>query len=173
MTKREIRAVTLARLGPVPGALMWDIGAGCGSVGIEWMRAARSAHSIAIEPVETRRAMIVRNAEALGTPSIEVVAGRAPEALAGLAAPDAVFIGGGISGDRVFEAAWAALKPGGRLVANAVTVESEARIFALQSVHGGELARLQVSRAEPVGRYLGWKPSMPVTVWSVTKGFGQ
>lgn len=173
MTKREIRAATLARLGPVPGALLWDIGAGCGSVGIEWMRAARSAHSIAVEPVETRRAMIFRNAEALGTPSIEVVAGRAPEALAGLAAPDAVFIGGGISGDRVFEAAWAALKPGGRLVANAVTVESEARIFALQSVHGGELVRLQVSRAEPVGRYLGWKPSMPVTVWSVTKGFGQ
>ncbi|MEQ8480462.1 MAG: precorrin-6y C5,15-methyltransferase (decarboxylating) subunit CbiE [Hoeflea sp.] len=173
MTKREIRAVTLARLGPVPGALLWDIGAGCGSVGIEWMRAARSAHAIAIEPIERRRAMIVRNAEVLGTPSIDVIAGRAPDALDGLAAPDAVFIGGGISGNGVFEAAWAALESGGRLVANAVTVESEARLFALQSAHGGELARLQVSRAEPVGRYLGWKPSMPVTIWSVTKGLGQ
>lgn len=178
MTKREIRAATLARLGPVPGALLWDIGAGCGSVGIEWMRAARSAHAIAIEPVEGRRAMIVHNAEVLGTPSIQVIAGRAPDVLEGLAAPDAVFIGGGISGGGisgggVFETAWAALKSGGRLVANAVTVESEVRLFALQAAHGGELARLQVSRAEPVGRYLGWKPLMPVTIWSVTKGFGQ
>ncbi|WP_422370934.1 precorrin-6y C5,15-methyltransferase (decarboxylating) subunit CbiE [Hoeflea sp.] len=172
MTKRDIRAVTLARLGPVPGALLWDVGAGCGSVGIEWMRAARSTHAIAIEPVQTRRDMIARNAEVLGAPSIEVIAGRAPEALDGLPRPDAVFIGGGISGDGVFEAAWAALKPGGRLVANAVTVESEARVFALQSDHGGELARLQISRAEPVGRYLGWKPSMPVTIWSVAKGLG-
>jgi precorrin-6B C5,15-methyltransferase / cobalt-precorrin-6B C5,C15-methyltransferase len=173
MTKREVRAATLARLGPVPGALLWDIGAGCGSVGIEWMRAALSAHAIAIEPVEKRRQMIARNAEILGTPSIEIIAGTAPEALNGLAGPDAVFIGGGITGDGVFEAAWAALKSGGRLVANAVTVESEARLFGLRSAHGGELARLQVSRAEPVGRYLGWKPSMPVTIWSVTKGFGQ
>ncbi|WP_420410212.1 precorrin-6y C5,15-methyltransferase (decarboxylating) subunit CbiE [Hoeflea sp.] len=171
MTKREIRAATLARLGPLPGALLWDIGAGCGSVGIEWMRAVRFARAIAIEPVEARRKMIAHNADTLGTPSIEVVSGKAPEVLEGLEAPDAVFIGGGVSTAGVFEAAWAALKAGGRLVANAVTVESEARLFALQSAHGGELARFQVSRAEPVGRYLGWKPLMPVTIWSVTKGF--
>lgn len=172
LTKREVRAVTLARLGPAPGTLLWDIGAGCGSVGIEWMRAARSTRAIAIEPVEARRSMIAHNATALGSPGLEIVAGTAPDALARLEEPDAVFIGGGMSVEGVFEAAWGALKPSGRLVANAVTVESEARLFALQSAHGGELIRLQVSRAEPVGRYLGWKPLMPVTIWSVTRGHG-
>jgi len=170
LTKQEVRAVTLSRLGPVPGGVMWDIGAGCGSIGIEWMRAARGSRAIAIEANDVRRKMIAHNAMTLGTPGLEIIAGTAPEALEGLAAPDAVFIGGGISVDGVFEAAWDALKPSGRLVANAVTVEGEARLFALQSVHGGELTRLQVSRAEPVGRYLGWKPLMPVTIWSTTKG---
>jgi precorrin-6Y C5,15-methyltransferase (decarboxylating) len=170
LTKRDVRAATLARLGPVPCGLMWDVGAGCGSVGIEWMRAARAARAIAIEPSDTRRTMIAHNAMVLGTPGLEIVAGTAPGGFEGLAEPDAVFIGGGISQDGVFEAAWAALKPLGRLAANAVTVEGEARLFALQSVHGGELVRLQASRAEPVGRYLGWKPLMPVTIWSVTKG---
>jgi precorrin-6Y C5,15-methyltransferase (decarboxylating) len=164
-----VRAVTLSRLGPVPGGLMWDVGAGCGSIGIEWIRAARGARAIAIEVNEARRKMIAHNAMTLGTPGLDIVAGTAPDALADLETPDAVFIGGGISNDGVFEAAWDALRPFGRLVANAVTVEGEARLFALQSVHGGELIRLQVSRAEPVGRYLGWKPLMPVTVWSVTK----
>lgn len=169
LTKREVRAVTLARLGPVPKGLLWDVGAGCGSVGIEWMRAARGARAIAIEPVETRRTMIAQNATGLGTPGLEIVAGNAPDALANLKMPDAVFIGGGISHTGVFEAVWDALKPMGRLVANAVTVEGEARLFALQAQHGGELVRLQTSRAEPVGRYLGWKPLMPVTIWSATK----
>lgn len=170
LTKREVRAVTLARLGPVPGGLMWDVGAGCGSIGIEWIRAARGARAIAIEASEARRKMTAHNAMTLGAPGLEIVAGTAPDALADLEMPDAVFIGGGISNDGVFEASWEALKPFGRLVANAVTVEGEARLFALQSVHGGELVRLQTSRAEPVGRYLGWKPLMPVTIWSVTKG---
>lgn len=170
LTKREVRAVTLARLGPVPGGLLWDVGAGCGSVGIEWMRAARGARAIGIEPVEARRTLIAHNAIVLGTPGLEIVAGNAPDALADLKRPDAVFIGGGISHDGVFEAAWDALKPMGRMVANAVTVEGEARLFALQALHGGELVRLQTSRAEPVGRYLGWKPLMPVTIWSVIKG---
>ncbi|MBU4531077.1 MAG: precorrin-6y C5,15-methyltransferase (decarboxylating) subunit CbiE [Hoeflea sp.] len=169
LTKREVRAVTLARLGPVPGGLLWDVGAGCGSIGIEWMRAARGARAIAIESSESRRTMTAHNAIVLGAPGLDIVAGAAPAALADLAMPDAVFIGGGISHDGVFEAAWEALRPSGRLVANAVTVEGEARLFALQSVHGGELIRLQVNRAEPVGRYLGWKPLMPVTIWSVTK----
>ncbi|WP_412049564.1 precorrin-6y C5,15-methyltransferase (decarboxylating) subunit CbiE [Hoeflea sp. Naph1] len=170
LTKREVRAVTLARLGPVPGGLMWDVGAGCGSIGIEWIRAARGAKAIAIEASEARRTMMAHNAIALGAPGLDIIAGTAPDALADLAMPDAVFIGGGISHDGVFEAAWDALKPFGRMVANAVTVEGEARLFALQAVHGGELIRMQVSRAEPVGRYLGWKPMMPVTLWSVTKG---
>jgi len=170
LTKREVRAVTLARLGPVPGGLMWDVGAGCGSIGIEWIRAARGARAIAIEANEARRKKTAHNAITLGTPGLEIVAGTAPDALADLEMPDAIFIGGGISNDGVFEASWEALKPFGRMVANAVTVEGEARLFALQSVHGGELVRLQTSRAEPVGRYLGWKPLMPVTIWSVTKG---
>jgi len=170
LTKREVRAVTLARLGPVPGGLMWDVGAGCGSIGIEWIRAARGARAIAIEASEARRKMTAHNAITLGAPGLEIVAGTAPDALADLEMPDAVFIGGGISNDGVFEACWEALRPFGRLVANVVTVEGEARLFALQSVHGGELVRLQTSRAEPVGRYLGWKPLMPVTIWSVTKG---
>ncbi|MEP3438682.1 MAG: precorrin-6y C5,15-methyltransferase (decarboxylating) subunit CbiE [Hoeflea sp.] len=170
LTKREVRATTLARLGPVPGGLLWDVGAGCGSIGIEWMRAARGARAIAIESNEARRTMTAHNAVVLGTPGLDIVPGAAPGALANLDMPDAVFIGGGISHDGVFDAAWDALKPFGRMVANAVTVEGEARLFALQSVHGGELIRMQVSRAEPVGRYLGWKPMMPVTLWSVTKG---
>jgi len=170
LTKREVRAVTLSRLAPVPGALLWDVGAGCGSVAIEWMRAARGARAIAIEEHEARRAMIGANALSLGTPGLEIVGGAAPGALAGLPAPDAVFIGGGISTDGLFEACWAALRPGGRLVANAVTVEGEARLAALSARHGGEMVRLQVSRAEAVGRYRGWKPMMPVTLWSSVKG---
>lgn len=169
LTKREVRAVVLSRLGPVPGGVLWDIGAGCGSIGIEWIRAARSARAIGFEPHEGRRTMMAHNAIMLGTPGLEIVAGSAPAALEGQAEPDAVFIGGGISHDGLFEAAWEALKPMGRLVANAVTVEGEARLFALQSVYGGELIRLQASRAEPVGRYLGWKPMMPVTIWSTLK----
>jgi len=170
LTKREIRAVTMSRLAPCPGALLWDVGAGCGSVSIEWMRAARGAIAIAIEPVAGRRTMIAANAAALGAPGLAIVEGTAPAALAGLAPPDAVFIGGGISKDGVFEAAWSALRPLGRLVANAVTVEGEARLIALVAIHGGDLVRLQVARAEPVGSYLGWKPLMPVTIWSTTKG---
>ena len=169
LTKREVRAVTLARLGPVPGGLMWDVGAGCGSIGIEWIRATRGARAIAIEPDEARRTMMAHNAIVLGAPGLDIVSGKAPDVLENLEMPDAVFIGGGISNDGVFEACWDALKPYGRLVANAVTVESEARLFALQAVHGGDLMRLQASRAEPVGRYLGWKPMMQVTTWSVTK----
>ncbi len=173
MTKRDVRATTLAKLAPFPDALMWDIGAGCGSVGIEWMRAARGALAIAIEPENQRRALISRNAVALGTEKINVVEGRAPDALAGLPAPDAVFIGGGLTTDGVVDAAWTALKPGGRLVANAVTLESEIRLAALNQVHGGQLDRIAVQHAEPVGPYRGWRAAMPVTQWSVTKPQGQ
>jgi len=173
ITKREVRAATLARLGPFPGALLWDIGAGCGSVSIEWMRAARGARAIAIERNAARRTMIAGNAIALGVPSLKVVEGQAPGALEGLERPDAVFIGGGIAGDGVFEAAFDALKPGGVLAANAVTLDGEAKLLALQGAHGGELVRIAVSRAEPLGGHMAWRPLMPVTIWSLLKGAGR
>ena len=168
MTKREVRAATLAKLMPMRGALLWDVGSGSGSVGIEWMRAARSARAIGIEPRADRRAMAAENALALGTPRLELREGTAPEALAGLPAPDAVFLGGGLS-EAAVDACLAALKPLGRLVANAVTLESEAVLLAVHARLGGDLARLSVERAEPVGRYRGWRPSMAVTQWSLVK----
>ena len=168
MTKRETRAVTIAKLMPMRGALLWDIGTGCGSVAVEWMRAARYAQAIGIEPRADRRAMAAQNALALGTPTLELVAGTAPEVLQGLAAPDAIFVGGGLT-DGVFDAAWAALKPLGRFVSNAVTLESEAILMELHKKYGGELVRLAVTRAEPVGPYCGWRPFMPVTQWSLIK----
>lgn len=168
MTKREVRAITVAKLMPMRGALLWDIGCGCGSVAIEWMRAARYANAIGIEPRADRRAMAGENALALGTPKLQLIDGQAPDGIAGLPAPDAIFIGGGLT-DGVFDQAYAALKPLGRLVANAVTLESEQLLIGLQAKHGGELAKLQVSRSEPVGPYRGWRPSMPVTQWSLVK----
>jgi precorrin-6Y C5,15-methyltransferase (decarboxylating) len=168
MTKREVRAATLAKLMPMRGALLWDIGTGCGSVAVEWMRGARYARAIGIEPRADRRAMAAANALALGVPRLELIEGRVPEALAGLDAPDAVFIGGGLT-EAVFDAAWSALRPLGRLVCNAVTLESEAVLVALYKRHGGELVKLQISRAEPVGGLTGWRPLMPVTQWSLVK----
>ncbi|GAA3860619.1 precorrin-6y C5,15-methyltransferase (decarboxylating) subunit CbiE [Celeribacter arenosi] len=168
MTKREVRAVTLAKLGPVRGGLLWDIGCGAGSVAIEWMRAARDARAIGIDNRDDRRNLAAQNALALGTPALKLIDGHAPEALSGLPAPDAVFIGGGLSRD-TFVAAWDALKPHGRLVANAVTLEGETTLAALRAEFGGDLARLSVARATPVGRLSGWKPFMPVTQWSLSK----
>lgn len=168
MTKRDVRATTLAKLMPMRGALLWDIGTGCGSVAVEWMRAARYARAIGIEPRGDRRAMAAANALALGVPKLVLVDGTAPAAMEGLEAPDAIFIGGGLSED-VFTAAWMALRPLGRLVANAVTLESEQTLIELHKVHGGQLVRLQVNRAEPVGGMTGWRPLMPVTQWSLVK----
>jgi len=168
MTKQEVRAATVAKLMPMRGALLWDIGTGCGSVAIEWMRAARYARAIGIEPRADRRAMAAANALALGVPKLDLIDGSVPEALDGLEAPDAIFIGGGLSAE-TFEAAWTALRPLGRLVANAVTLESEAELIALHAKHGGELVKLSVHRAEPVGRLTGWRPLMPVTQWSLVK----
>ena len=168
MTKREVRAATLAKLMPMRGALLWDIGSGSGSVGIEWMRAARSARAIGIEPRADRRAMAAENALALGAPRFDLREGEAPAALEGLPPPDAVFVGGGLA-EPVVDAALQALRPLGRLVANAVTLESEARLIALHDRLGGDLVRIDVARAEPVGRYTGWRPAMPVTQWSLVK----
>lgn len=168
MTKAEVRAVTLARLMPMRGALLWDVGAGCGSVGIEWMRMARDARAIAIEPRADRRAFAAANAEALGTPGLQIVAGEAPAALAGLPAPDAVFLGGGLA-EETAELCLAALKPFGRLVANAVTLESELLLARLQARHGGELTRIDIARAGAVGARRGWRPAMPVVQWSLMR----
>ena len=169
LTKREVRAATLAALQPCPHALLWDVGAGCGSVAVEWMRAARGAHAVAVEGKPTRIAMIAENAAALGTPRLAIVEGRAPDALGDLDMPDAIFIGGGIAAPELFDTCWRALKPGGRLVANVVTLEGETRLADLHGTHGGALTRIAVARAEPVGAYRGFKPLMPVTQWSVQK----
>ena len=165
ITKREIRAVTLSSLAPLRGELLWDIGAGSGSVAIEWMLAHPSLRAIALEVRADRAARIRRNAAAFGVPELEVVEGHAPEALVGLASPDAVFVGGGASEPGVLDAAIAALKPGGRLVANAVTLETEALLIARQATLGGTLTRIAISRADSVGGKTGWRPAMPVTQW--------
>ncbi|WP_063820769.1 bifunctional cobalt-precorrin-7 (C(5))-methyltransferase/cobalt-precorrin-6B (C(15))-methyltransferase [Frankia sp. QA3] len=170
ITKREIRAVTLARLGPVPGELLWDVGAGSGSIAIEWMRAHATCRAIAIEPRADRAERIRRNATALGVPALRVVEGRAPQALAGLPAPDAVFVGGGVTTVGLLESCWAALRGRGRLVVNAVTLESEGVLAAWYARWGGDLIRLSVSRASPVGGFTGWRTAMPVTQWTVWPG---
>ncbi len=170
LTKSEIRAVTIAKLRPFAGGLLWDVGAGCGSIAIEWMRAARNAKALAIEAKPARIEMIKFNAKALGVPGLSVVAGSAPDALAGLETPDAVFIGGGLSEAGLVQACWQALGEGGILVANAVTLEGEAALTGLRAKYGGELVRISVARAAPVGRFCGWKSLMPVTIWSTVKG---
>ena len=170
LTKREVRAITLAALGPVPGHLLWDVGAGCGSVGIEWMRAHPDCRAVAIEPDAGRVAMIAANAAALGTPGLEVVTGRAVPALEGLTRPDAVFVGGGITEPGMLERCWSALAPGGRMVANVVSVEGEAVLDRWHRSHGGSLTRIAITRCEPLGRYRGWRPLMPVTQLAATKG---
>lgn len=168
MTKREVRAATLAKLMPMRGALLWDIGCGCGSVAIEWMRAAHYARAIGIEPRADRRAMAGDNAMALGAPKLQLVEGQAPDALDGLPSPDAIFIGGGLT-DAVAAVAMDVLRPLGRLVANSVTLESEAKLIALHQRYGGDLVRLQTHRAEPIGGLTGWRPAMPVVQWSLVK----
>ncbi|MGE0257212.1 MAG: precorrin-6y C5,15-methyltransferase (decarboxylating) subunit CbiE [Alphaproteobacteria bacterium] len=169
LTKREIRAMTLARLAPLPGETLWDVGAGCGSIAIEWLRAVAGAVAIAVEQHEARAAIIARNAARLGVPGLRVVAGRAPEALAGLPRPDAIFIGGGIAGPILLDTAWAALRSGGRLVANAVSIEGERRLLDWRERNGGELTRIAVSRAEPLGAHHAWRPLLPVTQYSAVK----
>ncbi|GLK81138.1 precorrin-6y C5,15-methyltransferase (decarboxylating) subunit CbiE [Methylopila turkensis] len=169
ITRREIRALTLARLAPAPGALLWDVGAGSGSIGIEWMRAAPRARAIALEPRADRAERARGNAARLGVPMLDMREARAPEGLAGLPRPDAIFLGGGATAERVVEICWAALQPGGRLVANAVTLETEARLVAARASLGGDLTRLQIANADAVGRMTGWRPAMPVTQFAAVK----
>jgi precorrin-6Y C5,15-methyltransferase (decarboxylating) len=169
LTKREVRAATLAALAPLPGQTLWDVGAGCGSIAIEWLRAGAGRSAIAIERIAGRAAVIARNANSLGVPGLRIITGTAPEALDGLPVPDAIFAGGGIGDPGLLPALWARLRSGGRLVANVVTVEGEARLLDWQTDHGGALTRIAVSRADPVGRYHLWRSLTPVTQLTVTK----
>lgn len=169
LTKRDLRASALARLAPAPGQLLWDVGAGAGSVGIEWMRAHPSCRTVAVESQEERAARIVRNAGALGVPGLRVVHGRAPDALAGLPAPDAVFVGGGAIRAGLVDACLAALRPSGRLVVHGVTLETEQLLARLYAGRGGELSRIAVEHAEPIGTFTGWTPARAVTQWAYVK----
>jgi precorrin-6B C5,15-methyltransferase / cobalt-precorrin-6B C5,C15-methyltransferase len=169
ITKREIRAVTLSSLAPRRGELLWDVGAGAGSVAIEWMLADPTLRAIAVEASAERAARIRRNAAAFGVPALEVVEGEAPARFEGLGPPDAIFIGGGAGDHGVIEGAVAALKSGGRLVINAVTLETEALLIARRAALGGELARIAVARADTVGGKTAWRPALPITQWAWVK----
>jgi precorrin-6B C5,15-methyltransferase / cobalt-precorrin-6B C5,C15-methyltransferase len=167
ITKREIRAMTLSSLAPRRGELLWDIGAGSGSVAIEWMLADPSLCAIAIERRPDRAARIRRNAAAFGVPGLEVIEGEAPALLQSLPEPDAIFIGGGVN--ETLDAAGSMLRVGGRLVVNAVTLETEALLLARYATLGGELTRLAITRADAIGGKTGWRPAMPVTQWTWIK----
>ena len=169
LTKRDVRAVTLARLAPTPGELLWDVGAGSGSIGIEWMRAHPSCRALAIETDAGRQALIERNRDTLGVPGLRLIRGSAPAALAGLERPDAIFIGGGVTRDGVLQTCWEQLKPGGRLVANAVTLQSEMTLMAWRERHGGELTRIHIAQAQPLGDFDTWRQALPITLLDVVK----
>ena len=168
-TKREIRAVTLAALRPRRGEVLWDVGAGSGSVGIEWMLAHPSNRANAIERSAVRAGRIARNAAALGVPDLGIIEGSAPDALKDLPSPDAVFIGGGATGEGVIDAAWAGLRQGGRLVINGITIETQVELIRRFTLLGGSLTEIRISHADPVGGFHGMRPAMPVTQWAVTK----
>lgn len=169
LTKHDVRALTLARLAPVPGELLWDVGAGCGSIGIEWMRAHPACRAIAIESHAQRQRFIQHNRDALGVPGLQLVEGRAPDALQGLDRPDAIFIGGGLTVPGVLDTCWDRLREGGRLVANAVTVQGEAVLTAWREQHGGTLTRIAIAQAQPLGRFDTWRPALPITLLAALK----
>lgn len=171
LSKRTVRLAAVCALAPRPGELLWDVGAGAGSVGIEWARTDPRCRTLAIEKDERRAGAIERNAAALGVPSIvRIVRGAAPAALVGLPVPDAIFVGGGGSREGVLDTCWDALPPGGRLVAHAVTLETEAVLVQWWKTHGGELTRLSVEHADPIGTFTGWRAQRPVVQWSAVKG---
>ncbi len=169
LTKRDVRAITLARLAPQPGELLWDVGAGCGSIGIEWMRAHPSCRALAIEADEGRQAFIEYNRDQLGVPGLQLIRGKAPQALADLERPDAIFIGGGVTGEGVLPLCWERLRPGGRLVANAVTLQSELALAHFREQHGGDLTRIHVAQAQVLGSFDTWRQALPITLLEVVK----
>jgi precorrin-6B C5,15-methyltransferase / cobalt-precorrin-6B C5,C15-methyltransferase len=169
LTKRDLRASALSRLAPLPGELLWDVGAGAGSVGIEWLRTDTRCRAVAVERSAERAERIVRNAARLGVPGLDVRTGDAPGTLTGLPDPDAVFVGGGATAPGVLDTCWDRLRPGGRLVAHAVTLESEQVLVSWHRQVGGELTRVAVEQAGPLGSFTGWQPARPVVQWSVTR----
>ncbi|MDQ0650952.1 precorrin-6y C5,15-methyltransferase (decarboxylating) subunit CbiE [Pseudomonas cedrina] len=169
LTKRDVRAMTLARLAPMPGELLWDVGAGSGSIGIEWMRAHPSCRALAIEADAGRQGLIEHNRDALGVPGLQLIRGKAPQVLNGLETPDAIFIGGGVTRDGVLDTCWHQLRPGGRLVANAVTLQSEMTLMNWRAQHGGELTRIHVAQAQPLGEFDTWRQALPITLLDVVK----
>jgi precorrin-6Y C5,15-methyltransferase (decarboxylating) len=169
LTKSHVRAITLAALAPGPGRVLWDVGAGSGSIGIEWLRAEPTARAIAIESRPDRAERTRRNAHTLGVPHLDIRLERAPAIYADLDRPDAVFVGGGLTEPGLLDTCWAALRPGGRIVANTVTLESEAVLAERYARHGGELIRISVSHAAPIGGFTGWRSAMPVTQWAAAK----
>ncbi len=172
LTKRDVRAITVSALAPRQGELLWDVGLGAGSIAIEWLLRHPSLKAIGIEEGVERAARATRNAAALGMPDLKIVQGHAPGALAGLPAPNAAFIGGGLGDEGLFDAVWSALKPGGRLVANAVSLGSEARLIDLFQRHGGELTRLEIAKSGKAGnsgKVFVWRPAAPIIQWRVTK----
>ena len=165
ITKREIRATTLSKLAPRHGELLWDVGAGTGSISIEWMLASPGNRAIAIEPKPDRLARVARNAALFGVPDLVTVEGFAPAALDGLPTPNAIFLGGGGSDDALVRLCMARLAPGGRLVVNAVTIETQAEVIGHFRAHGGDLVQISVARASPIGRFHGFRPAMPIVQW--------
>ncbi len=169
LTKRHVRAMTIASLAPRRGDLLIDVGAGSGSIAIEWLLLDPANRAIAIEQRADRAERILRNARKLGAPQIDVVVGAAPAAFAGLPQPQAIFVGGSASDDALIDAAFATLGHGGRLVVNAVTLEAEAALIAHYKARGGELTRIGIAHADALGGFHGWRAAMPITQWSVTK----
>ncbi|AFZ25452.1 precorrin-6y C5,15-methyltransferase (decarboxylating), CbiE subunit,precorrin-6Y C5,15-methyltransferase (decarboxylating), CbiT subunit [Cylindrospermum stagnale PCC 7417] len=169
LTKREVRAITLSTLAPLPGELLWDVGAGCGSISIEWMRSHSRCRAIAIEQNSSRLNYIADNAASLGTPNLQIIAGKAPDVLKDLPKPDAIFIGGGVTAPGLFDICWEALRPGGRIVANVVTLEGEQTLFQWYEKLGGNFTRITIQRAEPIGKFLGWRGMATVTQWVAVK----
>lgn len=167
ITKRPVRALTLSALAPRAGELLWDIGAGSGSIGIEWLLAHPANRACAVEADPMRADRARANAAALGVDRLEVITGLAPDALPAAPLPDAVFVGGGLS-DVLLGTLWAHLPSGTRLVANAVTLESEALLALWHGRKGGDLLRIELADAAPLGSRHGWRARYPVVQWSVT-----
>ncbi|KLU26128.1 precorrin-6Y C5,15-methyltransferase [Caballeronia mineralivorans PML1(12)] len=169
LTKRDVRAITLSRLAPEPGELLWDVGAGCGSIGIEWMRSHPSCRAIAIEADSQRQRLIEHNRDALGVPGLQLVEGEAPGVLTGLPQPDAIFIGGGVTAPDMLDTCWSHLKKDGRMIVNAVTIQSEATLIAWRALHGGEMTRISIAHALPLGAFDTWRQALPITLLHAVK----
>lgn len=173
LTKREVRAITLSTLAPLPGELLWDVGAGCGSISIEWMRTHPRCRAVAIEQSPLRSRYIADNATSLGTPNLQIVEGKAPTVLKDLPTPNAIFIGGGVTAPGLFDLCWEALPIGGRLVANVVTLAGEQTLFQWHEQVGGNFTRIAIQRAEPIGKFLGWRGMAIITQWVGVKNSGE